>query len=77
MENFEAKLANPLSDFADELDKLQAQENDGRGVSCVKMIVSCLRLGNIEGARATYVVDGDKIRNYPEIEKIILEKLVA
>lgn len=77
MERFETAPESPYLALADELDTLQAQENDGRGVSSVRAIVHELRAGNMEGAKAAYFTDADKIRNYPAIEEIIKQKLVA
>lgn len=78
MERFETAPENPYLALADELDTLQARENDGRGVSSVRAIVRELRAGNLEGAKAVaYLTDADKIRNYPVIEEIIKQKLVA
>ena len=49
------------------LDKLQAQENDGRGVSCIRSIISYLRRGQYNDGLTCCFTDSDKIRNYPEI----------
>ena len=53
------------------LDRLQAEKNDGRGVSCVRSIVAFLKHGDVESAQAVLVNEGDKIRNYPDIEKFL------
>lgn len=60
---------------ADELDNLQKQENDGRGVSCVKEVVSYLRMGKLQEARAVCFTDHDKIINYPALKEFIVTNL--
>ena len=54
---------------ADELDALQAEQNEGRGVSCIQSIVFQIRKCDINCARRVYQLEGDKIRQYPEIQK--------
>lgn len=62
-----------MKDLADTLDQLQAVENDGRGVSCVRGVVGELRRSNRAGAEAIANNDYDKIRNYPEIKRVVDE----
>ncbi len=50
------------------LDDLQSKENDGRGVSCICSIISFLRRKEYNNAKRVYQYDGDKIRQYPEIQ---------
>jgi hypothetical protein len=64
-----------LKKIAQELNLLQSQENDGRGVSCIRTIVSCLEQEDLDHAIAAYNVDGDKVANYPKCEKFICESL--
>jgi hypothetical protein len=52
-----------------ELDALQAKQNNGRGISCVKSIVLFLKLGQIATAIQIRSWDGDKITSYPEVEQ--------
>lgn len=59
---------------ADELDRLQALENEGRGVSCVRTLAFHLRRGEIELAKAVAENEGDKIRNYPSIKQYLIEQ---
>ncbi len=54
---------------ADELDALQAEQNEGRGVCCVRSIVSCLRKHDGPCAKRVYQSEGDKIYQYPELQK--------
>lgn len=50
------------------LRSLESQQNDGRGVSCVRSVITYLERGDIGSARAVADTDHDKIRNYPTIE---------
>lgn len=52
-----------------ELDILQSQENDGRGVSCVRSIVFYLRQNDEHTAKVVYQNKGDKILQYPKIQQ--------
>lgn len=54
--------------MAEELDVLQKDKNQGRGVSCVQHIVFELHKGNWESACAVATWDQDKIRNYEDID---------
>ena len=63
------------SSLANELDALQESKNDGRGVSCVQDVIAYLRMGRVEDARARASCDHDKVSHYPDIEKILKEKL--
>ena len=58
-----------LTEKANELDTLQAEQNTGRGVSCIRGIVHCLRRGDINTAKRVYQSEGDKIREYPKIQE--------
>lgn len=53
------------------LDKLQAKKNDGRGVSCVRAIVSELSRGDVCGALAVTSNESDKIRGYKDIVRVL------
>lgn len=64
-----------LTKIADELNKMQAMENDGRGVSCVQTVIVYLRLGDLGSAKAVCNNEGDKIRNYPKIKEYIKKTL--
>lgn len=57
--------------LADELDALQAKQNDGRGVTCVRALCAQLRRDDLVGARAIAWNDGDKMRAYPEIVALL------
>lgn len=60
-----------LNPIADELDKLQSLENEGRGVQCVRQMITYLRAGDFGSAWSTYQTDGDKTRQYPELERAL------
>ncbi len=53
--------------YADELDALQAEQNDNRGISCVKSIVFQMRKNDMLSAKRVYQSEGDKISQYPGI----------
>jgi len=57
----------------EELNNLQSKENNGRGVSCINSIISCLVREDIEAAKRVYQSEGDKIAQYPEIQKWMLD----
>lgn len=59
--------------FIQELKILESKENDGRGVVCVKSIIALLERDRFNDARAIWEHDGDKINQYPKIEKAILD----
>lgn len=59
----------------DTLDALQACENDGRGISCVRAIVSYLRSGNVESAKVVRTLEGDKTRSYAFVEAALTKML--
>lgn len=57
-----------------ELTKLQENENDGRGVSCVRQVAAEILWGDYKGAKTIAHTDWDKIRNYPEIAQWLKNK---
>lgn len=60
-----------LIEMADKLDHLQQAKNDGRGVSCVKDVITYLRRGDFEQAKRIATHDHDKIGAYPDIEELM------
>jgi hypothetical protein len=52
---------------ADELNKLQEQHNDGRGISCVRQVVYFILNNDDTSAKAICITDWDKIANYPDV----------
>ncbi|MGD9684521.1 MAG: hypothetical protein AB7W16_25435 [Candidatus Obscuribacterales bacterium] len=61
----------PEGDLADELDRLQSGENQGRGVSCVRTLIFYLRRQEFDRAKAVARNESDKIRSYPEIVSVL------
>lgn len=57
----------------DELDRAQQACNNGRGIRCVRSILHYLRQGDIESAKTVRVTEGDKTRQYPEVEFLLLD----
>ncbi|MFA7339652.1 MAG: hypothetical protein WC028_22920 [Candidatus Obscuribacterales bacterium] len=54
-----------------ELFNLQAQHNNGRGISCVRGVCSELDRGQIDGAKAIINTDSDKMRSYPDVVAVL------
>ncbi len=69
------QIAEEVLGIADALDTMQASENGGRGVACVREVVRWLRKGDLRNARLAAEHDRDKIRSYPAILQFIQEKL--
>jgi hypothetical protein len=59
---------NVLKAEADLLLKLQERKNGGLGVSCVKTIAAYLQLERFDTARQVRQLEGDKTRQYEDIE---------
>ena len=77
MDNPESKPEkNPMEMLADKLDALQAEKNDGRGVSCVRTLIMYLRRGEIDTAKAVCLNESDKIRSYPDIQDVLEKELI-
>lgn len=62
-----------MQEAAEELDKLQATKNDGRGVSCVRTICDYLKRGDISSALAVAVNESDKLSNYDDIVEALCD----
>jgi len=54
-----------------ELRILESQQNEGRGVSCVRSIIFFLEKEDRISAEITCFNEGDKICNYPEIQRLL------
>lgn len=61
--------------IANKLYQLQAKENDGRGITCVKSIVTYLKAGDLRSAVLIRQHDGDKTITYYDVEQYLIEKL--
>ncbi len=77
MEKIEFKNSSleQYKELANQLDVLQKNENEGRGVSCVRAVIACLNSGDLEGAKAVCKNDGDKIESYDDIKKFLISNL--
>jgi hypothetical protein len=53
------------------LKEMEKVQNNGRGVSCVRSIISYIKKGDMGSANATCFNENDKIRNYPEIQGLL------
>lgn len=64
-----------FNSLADQLDELQSQENNSRGVGCIKSVVAYLRAGDLENAKQVCFWDHDKIINYPDVKNFLVANL--
>lgn len=64
-----------LNIIADELEQLQADKNDGRGISCVQTIITYLKRGDLKNARNVCFNEADKISSHEDIRDFLKEKL--
>ena len=53
------------------LDELQQKENNGRGITHIRTIITFLRRGDFDLAVNTYQIEGDKTRAYPTLVKAL------
>ena len=64
-----------MEELAEELNKLQAVENEGRGISHIRTICTYLRRGEWDLAVNVYRTEGDKTGMYPVIKKFLRERM--
>jgi hypothetical protein len=57
----------------DDLERLQAAHNGGRGIACVQAIITYMRRGDLGSAQVVRQTDGDKTRVYADVEAKLLE----
>lgn len=57
--------------LVDELDALQSQQNDGRGISCVRAMITLCRQKQYTKAKWVRQTEGDKTQAYPEVEALL------
>ncbi|MFA6536771.1 MAG: hypothetical protein WCT18_00030 [Patescibacteria group bacterium] len=69
------KSKEELLSLAQKLEELQKVENNGRGVSCLRLVVEYLKMGQLGAARQVCFTDGDKIFNYPLVVDFIKKNL--
>jgi hypothetical protein len=55
----------------EELKALEQKQNEGRGVSCVRSIIFYIEKEDLSSANAVCFNEGDKLRSYPEIVKVL------
>ncbi len=55
------------------LKELERKQNNGRGVVCVRGIITCLERDDMKDAKIWADWDHDKIRNYPEIKSELIK----
>ncbi len=60
-----------LKQLADELERLELEASDGRGIVYVHWIVGDLRKGDFEIAKTNYRQQSDKYGAYPKIVKFL------
>jgi hypothetical protein len=53
---------------ADKLNMLQASKNNGNGVRCIQTMITYLRRGQYAFAENVRMLEGDKTRQYADIE---------
>lgn len=54
-----------------EIRKANLTANQGRGSSTARYIIAELERGDLPDAQFTHETDGDKLRQYPDLNKII------
>ncbi len=64
-----------LSHLADELDNLQADKNQGRGVNHLRYVVDDLKRGDIDTARADITNQADKFDSIQDIKEWVIGNL--
>lgn len=66
-----------MLDLANSLDELQAIQNNGRGVSCIRSVVFSLKKNDIQSAKVCIRNEWDKISQYKEIVKFLKKHKLA
>ena len=75
-ESFENKKEKmPIEALINELDRLQREKNNGRGITIILSVIAWLKQGKILEAQLEASHDHDKIRNYPDIESLLRKQL--
>lgn len=59
--------------LSQQLFRMQADCNDGRGICCVRTACLYLERGEWSSARAVCANEGDKMRSYPAIWQFLLQ----
>lgn len=61
--------------IADQLDKLQADKNNGRGLNVVRDVVGLLRRGKHHEAKSRVWFDGERLEGYNDVKDFIRDNL--
>lgn len=64
-----------LNRIANLLEEENSETNNGRGSETVRSIVHYLRVEDLDSAQTVHGVDGDKLRQYPKMNKLIVSLL--
>jgi hypothetical protein len=51
----------------------EAKQNEGRGVQCVKSVLTYIGAGKMKDAEAVVDWDHDKLRSYPDIQRVLAD----
>lgn len=64
-----------MADKLQELKRLEALENNGQGVQCVKSIIRRLEANDAESASYIAINENDKIRCHPVVRALLRQML--
>ena len=73
MAHLQDRSSETLPMLAAGLDAMQAEANNGRGISSVQTLISYLIDGDLESAQSVAMNEWDKISSYPEIARLLIE----
>ena len=60
--------------IAEKLENLEKEKNNGRGIQCVKTVITCLKKEKLDTAKAVVSNEWDKISSYDDIAILPKEK---
>jgi len=60
---------------SDNIQRVQSEKNEGRGVSCVRSALTYFKDGKAKEATLVCIHDNDKIRNYPDLQLMLFDLL--
>lgn len=69
------KEKDSMEVLADELDAMQQIKNNGRGVDHIKAVISFLKTGDVEKAKATCFNESDKYTGLEDIKELLKREL--
>lgn len=70
-ERRERMLENQKQLQLDRIRQMESEQNEGRGVSCVRGMISSVDQGDIAGAKVWFTTDHDKLRQYPQLKQAL------